>query len=190
MTRLLGFAIVIGVQAYSADPSPVSGKAGDWARFLVTRKNEAMSFQNFTDAPRYRVLRDVNGAYVTIDLLSESNGRRNTIGGGRFGPTGPYDPTLQIFAPGQVKETSRSEETIVAAGKSYACTKVVRTIARPFDKQKGQSGWNGTSTVWLSATVPLGLVKVVNDYAEDYGAKASKISETWILESAGSNWKP
>jgi hypothetical protein len=60
------------------------------------------------------------------------------------------------------------------------------------DEAAMESSWIGTSTVWMSDAVPLGLVKMENAYhtrltKDDEGMK---ISETWVLAEYGyKDWK-
>jgi hypothetical protein len=90
--------------------------------------------------------------------------------------------------------TNQDAENLTVKGKSYACTKIVRKVSRAADISEIQSGWNGTSTLWLSPDVPVGgLVKIENRYASQQtpGSKPNMITETWLLTDFGfKNWKP
>jgi hypothetical protein len=55
-----------------------------------------------------------------------------------------------------------------------------------------ESGWNGTSTIWVCPDIPVGgVVKIENQYESQLTAdsKPNKINETWVLADFGlKNW--
>jgi hypothetical protein len=188
LAMLLAAALAPQVLASDAAPTP-STKAGDWAKYLVTSKSDKMPMWNKTDEPKWRVFRAGTPKAFGIETILEAAGQRNSFGVIAFNPGRLYDPTLVPTKAGQVKEVSRAQETVTAAGKSYACTRVERKIDRPADPNSGIGGWRGTSTVWLSDSVPLGLVKMANEYEEDMGGTWFKRTETWVLAETGKAWK-
>jgi hypothetical protein len=192
MHRILAMllAAALAPQALAADAGPFPGtRDGDWAKFLVTSKSAQMPMWNKTDEAQWRIFRA--GTPTTFGILTffEARGQRLSNGVTPFNPSRPYDPTLAATKAGQVKEVSRAQETVTAAGKSYACTRVERKIDRPADPSSGIGAWRGTSTVWLSNAVPMGLVKMTNDLEEGMGGTMMKRTETWVLAETGKGWK-
>jgi hypothetical protein len=182
-------AAALATQTLAADKAPLPGtKDKDWAKYLVTSKSDKMPMYDKTDEPMWRVFRAGTDKTFGIQTFFEARGERHSNGVIAFNPGQPYDPTLVPIKAGQVKEVSRAQETVTAAGKSYACTRVERKIDSPADPATGMGGWRGTSTVWLS-NVPLGLVKMANQFEENMGGTVFKRTETWVLAEAGSRWK-
>jgi len=198
MTWLRSFAATVAVAAVLGAALPAAGKdfslaaasPGDWAKYLVSTDNKTVAMMSQKDQARWRIMRVKVGTdrRIRMDTIIEMTpGRKTTPLGSVIQLDKPYDP---LFLGGEAgfQTISTSNEVVTVKGKSYACTKIVRKLDRPEKLDMGQTAWRGTSTVWLSGEVPLGLVKMVNDYEETMG-QPMKVVQTWLLDDSGfRNW--
>lgn len=104
----------------------------------------------------------------------------------------PFEPVPGL-AGAKITVVSSTPESLAVKGKSYACTKIVRRISKAVDAAKLESGWNGTSTIWVCPDIPVGgVVKIENQYESQITAdsKLQKINEIWVLADFGlKSWK-
>ena len=166
---------------------------GDWAEYSVTRENKTIPLMGFKDQKRWRTVSTVDESNVRIDEYFMMGGSR-TGGLGRLVPLNkPFEPISGLAETATITVVSESAETLTLAGKSFACTKIQRTINQPVNDDKLQTKWVGTSTIWICPDVPLGgLVKMENNYEDQLNSsiEANKIVETWVLTDFGfKNWK-
>ena len=103
---------------------------------------------------------------VRIDNYAIIAGHRSTMGGSFRYFNKPFEPVNELSEGAKIDIVSTTTENVTVKGKSYACTKIVRKVSRPVDISKIQSGWSGTSSIWLSPDAPVGgLVKIENRYS-------------------------
>jgi hypothetical protein len=193
MKRFLCCLLALSVVALaSAQENPLAkASVGDWAKYTINRTNETIPMMSAKDQPYWRyamvVLEDavrINGQYFV-------GGNKSTDGGIIHSLKDRYEPVSGLGKSKYVKVVSTSKEQLTVAGKKYDCVKIVRKVDQPVDEATFAASWVGTSTLWVSAAVPLGLVKMENAYhtrltKEDEGMK---IKETWVLvESGFKNW--
>ena len=185
-------ALAVGAVASAQDNPLAKSSAGDWAKYLVTTKNETIPLMSTKDQQHWRVVKFVDNDAVGINGYFMVGENRSTTGGNIYNLKDRYEPVLGIMRSKQVKVVSTSKEKLTVSGKQYECTKIVRKVNQPVDEATMESSWIGTSTVWMSDAVPLGLVKMENAYhtrltKDDEGMK---ISETWVLAEYGyKDWK-
>ena len=185
-------ALAVGTVASAQDNPLAKSSAGDWAKYLVTTKNETIPLMSTKDQQHWRVVKFVDNDAVGINGYFMVGENRSTTGGNIYNLKDRYEPVLGIMRSKQVKVVSTSKEKLTVGGKQYECTKIVRKVDQPVDEAAMESSWIGTSTVWMSDAVPLGLVKMENAYhtrltKDDEGMK---ISETWVLAEYGyKDWK-
>ena len=131
---------------------------------------------------------------MRIDNYAIIAGHQSSMGGSIRYFNKPFEPVNELNEGANIDIISTTSENLTVKGKSFACTKIVRKVSRAADMSKIQSGWNGTSTIWLSPDVPVGgLVKIENRYASQLtpDSKPNMITETWLLTDFGfKNWKP
>jgi len=185
-------ALSAGAVASAQDNPLAKSSVGDWAKYLVTTKNETIPLMSTKDQQHWRVVKFVDNDAVGINGYFMVGENRSTTGGNIYNLKDRYEPVLGIMRSKQVKVVSTSKEKLTVGGKQYECTKIVRKVDQPVDEAAMESSWIGTSTVWMSEAVPLGLVKMENAYhtrltKDDEGMK---ISETWVLAEYGyKDWK-
>ena len=185
-------ALAVGAVASAQDNPLAKSSAGDWAKYLVTTKNETIPLMSTKDQQHWRVVKFVDNDAVGINGYFMVGENRSTTGGNIYNLKDRYEPVLGIMRSKQVQVVSTSKEKLTVGGKQYECTKIVRKVDQPVDEAAMESSWIGTSTVWMSDAVPLGLVKMENAYhtrltKDDEGMK---ISETWVLAEYGyKDWK-
>ena len=185
-------ALAVGTVASAQDNPLAKSSAGDWAKYLVTTKNETIPLMSTKDQQHWRVVKFVDNDAVGINGYFMVGENRSTTGGNIYNLKDRYEPVLGIMRSKQVQVVSTSKEKLTVGGKQYECTKIVRKVDQPVDEAAMESSWIGTSTVWMSDAVPLGLVKMENAYhtrltKDDEGMK---ISETWVLAEYGyKDWK-
>ena len=185
-------ALAVGTVASAQDNPLAKSSAGDWAKYLVTTKNETIPLMSTKDQQHWRVVKFVDNDAVGINGYFMVGENRSTTGGNIYNLKDRYEPVLGIMRSKQVQVVSTSKEKLTVGGKQYECTKIVRKVNQPVDEASMESSWIGTSTVWMSDAVPLGLVKMENAYhtrltKDDEGMK---ISETWVLAEYGyKDWK-
>lgn len=185
-------ALAVGTVASAQDNPLAKSSAGDWAKYLVTTKNETIPLMSTKDQQHWRVVKFVDNDAVGINGYFMVGENRSTTGGNIYNLKDRYEPVLGIMRSKQVQVVSTSKEKLTVGGKQYECTKIVRKVNQPVDEAAMESSWIGTSTVWMSDAVPLGLVKMENAYhtrltKDDEGMK---ISETWVLAEYGyKDWK-
>lgn len=185
--------VVASLTAANAQNNPLAKTAvGDWAKYIVNTTNETIPMMSAKDKPHWRyaavVLDDavrINGEYFV--------GENKAIDGGTIhNLKDRYEPALGLRNSKNVKIVSTSKEKITVGGKQYDCTKIVRKVDQPVNEATFGASWVGTSTLWVSDAVPLGLVKMENAYhtkmtKDDEGMK---IKETWVLAEFGfKDWK-
>ena len=185
-------ALAVGTVASAQDNPLAKSSAGDWAKYLVTTKNETIPLMSTKDQQHWRVVKFVDNDAVGINGYFMVGENRSTTGGNIYNLKDRYEPVLGIMRSKQVQVVSTSKEKLTVSGKQYECTKIVRKVNQPVDEATMESSWIGTSTVWMSDAVPLGLLKMENAYhtrltKDDEGMK---ISETWVLAEYGyKDWK-
>ena len=185
-------ALSAGAVASAQDNPLAKSSVGDWAKYLVTTKNETIPLMSTKDQQHWRVVKFVDNDAVGINGYFMVGENRSTTGGNIYNLKDRYEPVLGIMRSKQVQVVSTSKEKLTVSGKQYECTKIVRKVNQPVDEAAMESSWIGTSTVWMSDAVPLGLVKMENAYhtrltKDDEGMK---ISETWVLAEYGyKDWK-
>ncbi len=165
---------------------------GDWAKYLVTTKNETVPLMSSKDSPRWRVISSISENYVRIDNYIMFGNRRSGGGNSMAELKKTFEPVEGIQGTADVQVVSTTKEKVTINGKEYSCTKIVRKINRPLDDKKAQTSWIGTSTIWVCGDLPLGLAKMENAYEMQYGKKDKpmKMVETWVLADSGfKNWK-
>jgi len=165
----------------------------DWVQYVFNSQNETTPMLSVKDQQRWRVVSAVEETGVRLDDYIMVAGSR-TAGLGRIAPLDkPYEPVGDIALGAKIDVVSSTPDSLTVKGKTYTCTKIVRKVSRTADMTKGQTGWNGTSTIWVSPDIPVGgVVKIENRYelqlAED--AKPDKVVETWLLTDFGfKSWK-
>jgi hypothetical protein len=177
--------------AQTANPLPKAGQ-GDWVEFTVNSENQTEPFLSVQDQHRWRVVSSVQPTMARIDNYSTMAGQRVSMGPIMVAFDKPYEPVPGL-AGAKIKVVSSTPESLTVKGKSYACTKIVRQISLPVDAAKLESGWNGTSTIWICPDIPVGgIVKIENKYESQLTADSTpqKINETWVLADFGlKNWK-
>ena len=181
------------VAVASAQENPLAkSSSGDWAKYLITTKDETVPLMSGKDRPFWCAVRTVAKDFVYIDNYSMWGKDRHNAGGSPHNPTERFEPVPGIVNSTAVQVISTSKETVTINGAQYECTKIVRKIDQPLDDAKAVSSWNGTSTLWISGKLPLGLAKMENVYQTRLSKsdKGSKITETWVIAEFGfKNWK-
>lgn len=180
--------------AASAQENPLAKSSqGDWAKYLVTTKNETVPLMSSKDSPRWRTVSDVDEKYVRVEGYQEFGNRRVRSGGGVLCYfKDPYEPIWELGGTAKIQLTSSTKENLTINGKQYACTKIVRKVDKTLNENTAQASWVGTSTIWVCNDLPLGLAKMENVYEKKMSKsdKGQKIVETWILAEFGfKNWK-
>jgi hypothetical protein len=190
----LAFVVPVAFALGQADNPLSKAAANDWAKYTVNIQNVTMPFLSVQDQEQWRVVTVVQATGVRIDNYAMIAGNRSTMGGAIRYFNKPFEPVNELSEGAKIDIISTTTENLTVKGKSYACTKIVRKVSRPVDLSKIQSGWNGTSIIWLSADVPVGgLVKIENRYSAQLtpDSKPNTITETWLLTDFGfKNWKP
>lgn len=184
---LLGLVSILAVHA--GDNPLASAKKGDWAKYLVTTDVEGNRFLSSRDVPRWWAVDSTNAdGRVVIRNFMFIQGKRVSAGGSVFHAKGSFEP-IAFSKNARVEIASRSMESITALGRSVECIKIVRRVDSPCGP--GRPGWVGTSTLWLSDSVPIGLARMENEYDFQIapGGKPSHNHEIWTLAEAGSDWK-
>lgn len=166
---------------------------GDWAQYLFNSRNETVPALSVTDQDRWRVVSVVEATGVRIDHYMTMGGSRTSALGSIVDFDKPYEPVPELSHGAKIEVVSSTPESVTVNGKTYACTKIVRKVSRTADMMKGQTGWNGTSTVWLCPEIPAGgIVKIENRYDSQLveSAAPNRIVETMALTDFGfKNWK-
>jgi len=185
-------ALFVVTSAAGQDNPLARSSNGDWVKYLVTTKNETEPLLSSKDLPRWKAITNVGPDFVRIDDYMFFGGRRVGGGGSIAEFKNRYEPVPGIVQATKVQVTSTTKEKLTINGKSYSCTKLVRKIDQRLDENTLQTGWSGTSTLWLCNDIPLGLAKMENAYhsrlvSSDAG---QKVVETWIVTEFGfKNWK-
>jgi hypothetical protein len=185
-------ALTFVAMAYGQDNPFKRCAIGDWAKYVVSSKNETVPLMSVKDQPRWRVISNASDEWVRCDNYLVFGGQRRSGGGTIYNFKDRYEPVPGIAQSAQLKIVSSAKEKVTVNGKQYDCTKIVRKIDQPLDEAKLITSWIGTSTLWLCDQVPLGLVKMENVYETQLtkSDKANKITETWVLAESGfKNWK-
>ena len=185
-------AVAIGAAALAQENPLTKSSVGDWAKYLVTTKNETVPLMSSKDQPKWRALSNVTNEFVRIDSYVMFSGRRSGAGGTLSYFKDRYEPIMGIVKSAKVEVTSSTKETLTIKGKQYSCNKIVRKINQPLDEANVVSSWIGTSTIWVCTDLPLRLARMENVYETRLSKsdKGQKIGETWVLDDFGfKNWK-
>ena len=172
--------------AYAEAVHPLDKAAlNDWAQFTVNMKNETTPLLSVENQQRWRVVSVVQATGVRVDNYSTMAGKRTRMGGSLYYFNKPYEPVSGIPLDAKIEVVSTTSDNVTIKNQVLSCTKIVRKVT--------QTGWNGTSAIWLCPDIPVGgLVKVENRYESRLTAesKPNKIVETWLLTDSGfKNWK-
>lgn len=191
---ILLLGLVATSQASGQTTNPLSkASQGDWALYSVSVDNATIPIMNVKDQQRWRAMTMVQATGVRIDNFSIMPGGKTSMGGSLLYFNKPFEPVFEIANGAKIEVTSSTPESLTVKGKSYACTKIVRKVTRPVNAATLESGWNGTSTVWVCPDIPVGgVVKIENQFESQLTAdsKPEKIKETWMLTDFGfKNWK-
>ncbi len=185
------FALLYTLTGVAQDNPLKKAARGDWAKYLVTSKNQTIPLMSSKDAPKWRVVSNVGEGFVRIDNYIMFGNRRSGAGGSIEYFKDPFEPVQGIQRTAKVEIVSTTKEQLSINGKQYSCTKIVRKIHRPMDDAKAQSSWIGTSTIWVCSEVPLGLARMENAYEMQLGKsdKPSRMIDTWVIAESGfKNW--
>lgn len=181
------------VAVVSAQENPLKKcSRGDWAKYLVTTKNETVPLMSGKDQPRWRAISNVTDEFVRIDNYTTFGGNRVSAGGTLSYLKERFEPVNGIASSIKIQVISSSKDKLTIAGKQYDCTKIVRKIDQPLDESQMQTSWIGTSTLWICDGIPLGLAKMENAYQSKMtkSDEGQKIVETWVVAESGfKNWK-
>jgi len=155
---------------------------GDWASYLVTTQDLAAPALSSKDQPRLAYVAEVGPDFV--ELRSEAKVASSVMrSGDTLNSTLPYEP-IKGISGASVKIVSSSRESLSIRGRSFDCIKTVRDIDQA--PSLGVPGWKGRSTIWTSAAMPIGLVRMENDFASALGAGSiRKYKETWVASEFG-----
>ena len=190
----LAFIVSVAFASGQADNPLSKAAVNDWAKYTVDIQNATMPFLSVKDQEQWRIVSVIQPTGVRIDNYAIIAGHRSTMGGSIRYFNKPFEPVNELNEGAKINIISTTAENLTVKGKSYACTKIVRKVSRPVDASKLQTGWNGTSTIWLSPDVPVGgVVKIENRYTSQLtpDSKPNTITETWLLTDSGfKNWKP
>ena len=166
---------------------------GDWAQYVFNSQNETIPLLSVKDQKEWRVISVVQATGVRLDHYMTVGGSRTAGLGSIIYFNTPFEPVDDLAQGAKIDIVSTTPESVTIKGKAYACLKIVRKVSRAADITKGQSGWNGTSTVWLCPDIPAGgIVKIENRYSSQLtdDSKPNKIVETLVLTDFGfKNWK-
>jgi hypothetical protein len=178
----------------SAQENPLTKCAvNDWAKYLVTTKNETVPLMSTKDRPVWLAVRNADKDFVYLDNYSMWGNSRHAAGGSPHHPGHErFEPVPDIAISTPVEIVSTSKEALTINGVKYECTKVVRKIDQPLDDKKLVGAWKGTSTLWICDKLPLGLAKMENvcETRSSKSDKGQKITETWVIAEFGfKNWK-
>jgi hypothetical protein len=186
-----GIAVAGFLSALQTHPLSKAGE-GDWAQYAVTVDNSTTPFLGVKDQKRWRVVQNVDDNAIVIANYTKMNGERSTMAPVAVAFDKPFEPVFEIAQGAKIEVVSSGPESLTVKGKSCACTKTVRKVTRPSNAETMQPAWNGTSTIWTSPDVPLGIVKIENQSEAELlpGSPADKIKETWTLVDFGfKNWQ-
>jgi hypothetical protein len=197
MTKILITSFVLLVSALDASgqgTNPVAKAAvNDWAKYTVNTQNATLPSLSVQNQDHWRVVSVVLPTGVRIDNYVMIAGSHTSMGGSLLPSNKPFEPVLELSNGAKIEVVSSTAENVTVKGKSYACTKIVRKVSRQVDMSNLQSGWNGSSTIWLSPDIPVGgLVKIENRYTTQLtpDSEPNSITETWLLSDFGfKNWK-
>jgi len=178
----------------SAQDNPLTKCAvNDWAKYLVTTKNETVPLMSTQDRPVWLAVRNADKDFVYLDNYSMWGNSRHAAGGRPHHPARErFEPVPDIAIATPVDIVSTSKETLTINGVKYECTKIVRKIDQPLDDKNLIAAWKGTSTLWLCDKLPLGLARMENacETRMSKSDKGQKITETWVITEFGfKNWK-
>jgi hypothetical protein len=194
MILVVAVLVFPAVPAAAQTANPLTKASDDdWAEYAVSVDNATVPILNMKDQQRWRVVSVVQATGVRIDNYSIMPGGRTSMGGSVSSFDKPFEPVFEIGNGAKIEVVSSAPETLTVKGKPYACTKIVRKVSRTLNPASMQTGWNGTSTIWLCPEIPVGgVVKIENQYESQLTgeAKPEKIKETWVLVDFGfKNWK-
>lgn len=182
------FLGAVPLRADNGDFTLAASARGDWARYSIDAKFPDTPGLNTSGRVVTRFIADRGADSVTMHSRGKIAGSdmedRAILNRNR-----EFEPVMGLQGAA-VTVQSRTTEKLTVKGKTYTCAKITRKIARPLEMERMSFGLQGTSTIWMSGEVPLGLVKMVNDlttlYSEDYGQRSV---ETWTyLEGGFKSW--
>jgi hypothetical protein len=166
-------------------------KAGQWAKYLITYDVPSEPYMSSKDAPRWRIVTDYDPdtGFIRADDKILFGNQRQSGGPQGFSTKEPFEPLGGLSANATISVVATESAKVVVAGKPIACTKIVRKIDSPLGEVA--PSWKGTSTIWISADVPLGLVRMENEFDRQLSAddKPQHVFETWVLVEYGTEWK-
>ena len=175
----------------AAEHPLANAKAGQWAKYLITRDVPSEPGLSSKDTPRWRVVadHDPDAGFVRIDNYILFGNQRQSGGPSGCYTKEPFEPVGGLTAKATIAVVSTGSATVDVAGKPVACTKVVRKIDSPLGEVT--PSWKGTSVIWISGDIPLGLVRMENEFDQQLDAddNPQHIVETWVLVEHGSEWK-
>jgi len=181
------------VAVASAQENPLAKSSrGDWAKYLITTKNETIPLMSVKDSPRWWVVSNVGDGFVRVDNYMMFGDRRTGGIGSLYYFKDRFEPVPGVGKAAKVQVTSTSKEKLTINGRQYNCTKIVRKIDQALDEENVVPSWIGASTLWICTDLPLGLAKMENVYQTKLAKDddGQKIVETWIVvESGFKNWK-
>ena len=191
---LFTLLVLTCVAMVSAQDNPLTKCAEkDWAKYLVTTKNETVPLMSAKDRPVWLAVRNADKDFVYLDNYSMWGNSRHAAGGSPHHPGRErFEPVPDIAISTPVEIVSTSKEALTINGVKYECTKVVRKIDQPLDDKNLVAAWKGTSTLWICDKLPLGLARMENacETRSSKSDKGSKITETWVIAEFGfKNWK-
>ena len=168
-----------------------NAKAGQWAKYLITYDVPSEPFMSSKNAPRWRIVTDYDPdtGFIRADDKIMFGNERQSGGPQGFSTKEPFEPLGGLRADAAISVVATESAKVVVAGKPVACTKIVRKITMPFTD--GFPSWKGTSTIWISTDVPLGLVRMENEFDRQISEddKPQHVIETWVLAEYGNEWK-
>lgn len=178
------------VAVVSAEENPLAKSfRGDWAKYLITTKNETTPLLSSKDSPRWILVSNLGDGFVRTDSYVMFGGRRSNGGGNLYHTNERFEPVPGIVKSAKVEIVSTSKEKLTIKDKQYTCTKIVRKIDQPLDENSITSSWSGTSTLWICNELPLGLAKMENAYESKMSKKdkGEKVVETWMIDEASAS---
>jgi hypothetical protein len=186
---------LLGMSAAAGQTIHPLAKAGvgDWAEYLFNSQNKTVPMLSVKDQKQWRVVSAVTDSGVRIDHYLMINDSRTGPLGSVIDLAKPFEPVEDLAQGAKIDIVSTTPESLTVNGKTYACTKIVRRVSRAADLTKGQTGWKGTSTVWLCPDIPAGgIVRIENSYESRFAddAEPNTVVETLALADFGfKNWQ-
>jgi hypothetical protein len=188
LCRLLFALMLLAPKLVPAAENPLANaQPGQWAKYLVTCDRPEMSS---TDKPRWRIVTDHNRetGFVRLENKIWVGGQQQSGGPAALNSKEAYEPLLGLAKNAVITVVSTESSTLEITGKPIACTKIVRKIDSPLTSSN--PSWKGVSTIWISSSVPLGLVRMENEYDQQDSAdeKPQHSIDRWVLAEYGTAW--